>query len=786
MITRVIHNTWPVCFIGVIWFLFTMPFFVHGRVPFPSSYLVTFFPPWNAQYTMPVKNNAMPDVATQIFPWKHLTMEIWKNNSIPLWNPYSFAGTPHAGNFQSAVFSPFNLLFFLFPFVTSWSILILLQPLLAGVFMYMLLRSLERSIPGSLVGALAFMFSGFMVTWMAYGTLGYAVLWLPLILWGIVRIMNARDSKGLLATAGGTAISFLSGHFQISLYVIGAGVFFILYQSYIRKNWKLGLLPIACIIIGLLIALPQLALSFDAYMNSARSTSHLMQDLIPWQYIVTFIAPDFFGNPVTRNNWFGHYAEWMGYAGVVPLVMAGFTLLCKKNSTVWFFIILGISSLLLSYKNPLLDLLLKANIPVFSTSAASRIIVLVSVSIAILSAFGIDRLRDIWAKREIKGVMLMGLGILTCLIIAWVAVFLLPKELKSVSLRNMVLPSLLAVASCGLAAVGFSRFFKWKTLIFAILIGIAAFDGLRFAVKWMPFESPQYLYPKTETIQALERIVKSERLFGNLGGEVGVRFAHPLIEGYDAMYQKRYGEFIQASSDGIVAPTERSVVMFDKHGRYAKDVLEFLAVRYVLHRKSDGRNIWAFPVWQYPDMKLVWEDAYYQLYEHESAYPRAFVASSYKLADDDQEIIDNFFNPAFDRRNSVVVEKEPLFHPQEGSGEASIISDTPNEVRIKTNTSVPKLLVLTDAYNKNWQVEIDGTRTQLMRADYAFRAVAVEKGEHTVRFFFWPPYLTAVLVISVISIVTLVITAVRSGLTHSAHGGVSFPELKLSNSGNGA
>src|SRR5258706_10766472 len=165
-------------FIVLIWLIFSSPFFINNKTPFPSSYLVNFFSPWNDYpgFSSPVKNNAMPDVITQIYPWKNLTIDIFKNFQIPLWNPYSFSGSPHLANYQSAVLSPFNILFLLFKFVDAWSLLILLQPLLAGLFMYLCLSSLGITKKSSILGSISFMFCGFITTWMAYGTLAYSIL----------------------------------------------------------------------------------------------------------------------------------------------------------------------------------------------------------------------------------------------------------------------------------------------------------------------------------------------------------------------------------------------------------------------------------------------------------------------------------------------------------------------------------------------------------------------------------------------------------------------------------
>ena len=175
----------PFLFILLIWGIFSYPFLILGKVPFPSRYQVNFFAPWTGypELAGPVKNNAMPDIITQIYPWKKFSIEQLKSGNIPLWNPYSFAGTPHLANYQSSPFFPLNILYFLpFSFVVVWSFLVILQPLLAGIFTYLFLRSLKRSQIASLISSVSFMFCGFLTTWMAYGTLDYATLFLPLVI----------------------------------------------------------------------------------------------------------------------------------------------------------------------------------------------------------------------------------------------------------------------------------------------------------------------------------------------------------------------------------------------------------------------------------------------------------------------------------------------------------------------------------------------------------------------------------------------------------------------------
>lgn len=726
---------WPVCIIIALWVIFSVPYFFKGLVPFPSDYLVSFFPPWNASYAMPVKNNAMPDIITQIYPWKKLTIETWKQGIIPLWNPYAFSGTVHAGNYQTAAFSPVNALFFILPFIDAWSIAVLLQPLLAGLFTYLFMRQLNLSKPGSLIGAVGFMFCGFMTTWMAYGTLGYAIIPLPLVLFAVSRFMkNPRWWQPLLIS-GGIWFSMVSGHFQISVYCILFIVGFIAYVSITENIWRKGLVVFLYVFLGVALSAPQLVLTFDAFNASVRGIHTLAKEVIPWQYIITVLSPDFYGNPVTRNDWFGHYAEWSAYIGVIPFLLALFGIVFSKQKIRAFFIIAGVAALLLAYTSPLSYLLFFLKIPILSTSAASRIIVLVSFSLAILSGFGLDTLIIMWKKREWKKVVLF-IGIIGIIICGlWISLFVfrwLTDDRLLIAKRNLLLPTLFAIVCFGLMMAGFIKRQSVKAAVLVILITGVLFDAFRFSSKWMPYEERNYLYPETPMLSFLTKTISYDRAFGNVGGEVGNYFHIGLIDGYDAMYQGRYGEFINTFGRGIVSPPQRSVVTIDKYGQYTPLAFQLLDVRYIIHRISDGRNVWAFPFWQYPegDMKSIYKDGQYEIFEYTKTFPRAYLASSYVLKTDKEEIIDALFT--LDMRNTLVLETSPGITPQEGEGSVAITSYLPGTIILRAETSVPKLLFVSEAYDPGWEARIDGKKTEVYRADYDFLGVAVPEGSHEV------------------------------------------------------
>nr|MBI5455872.1 YfhO family protein [Candidatus Levybacteria bacterium] len=746
---RIIKRFWPVVLIFAVWFIFASPYFLKNKVPFSSTYLVNFFAPWSAYpgFSSPVKNNAMPDVISQIVPWKNFTIDSFKNFQIPLWNSYSFSGTPHLANYQSAVLSPFNLIFFILPFINAWSLLVLLQPLLAGLFMYLFLKSLKSSSEASVIGSLSFMFCGFIVTWMAYATLAFAILFLPLSLFAIEKYYQTQENKFLILFSFTFPLSFFSGHFQISLYFLLFVISYVVFKFFQTKNKLNTSYLILYTILGLLLSLPQLLPSIELYTQSLRSAIFQKTEVIPWSYLVTFIAPDFFGNPVTRNDWFGHYAEWNAYVGIISLMFSIYSFLGKRKKEIIFFGIMSLVTLCLSFQTPLLDLLIALKIPVLSTSAVGRIIVLFSFSASVLAALGFEKLIEDIKEKKNKYILSWLLGFFIIFLSLWLIVFLklfLSVDKILISKQNLILPSILFTVSALTILSGLLLRFKHSSyilnLISLILIIIVAFDLLRFAGKWMPFESKNLMYPNVLVTSQFSKIPKSDRVLGNLGGEATTYYGLSSLEGYDALYIKRYGEFIASLSNGKLQESARSVVSFPKNGLYTLKTINLLGVKYIIHKTADGRSSWTFPFWTYKDgiFPRIYNDGVYEVFENKNVFPRAFLVGKYIVQKNQQKILNTMFSKNFNLRKEIVLE-EDLNKKLDGvSGSAKIISYTANKIKIKTNSSRNSLLFLSDIYYSGWEALVDGKNAKIYRADYTFRAVYLPKGNHAVEFIYNP------------------------------------------------
>ena len=85
-----------------------------GKILFPSNFLAQFYSPWRTEkflgWEAGIPHKPIGDDQIRIFyPERTFTNDMLAKKTIPLWNPYNFAGTPFLANFQSSIFYPLNI-----------------------------------------------------------------------------------------------------------------------------------------------------------------------------------------------------------------------------------------------------------------------------------------------------------------------------------------------------------------------------------------------------------------------------------------------------------------------------------------------------------------------------------------------------------------------------------------------------------------------------------------------------------------------------------------------------
>ncbi|MGQ9489886.1 MAG: hypothetical protein ACUVS6_04050 [Anaerolineae bacterium] len=201
-----------------------------------------FWPVWS-----PVANLrqafAYGDFVEQYYPMRAFVAGEWRQFRLPLWDPYTYAGTPAAAASLFAAFYPFNLWLALFPHPFPFVALeleALLHLGLAGVFTLLLVRRWTGRTAAGLIAGATFSLGGFLTSYpvLQLGILETAI-WLPAGLWLLEGGLAEGDLRRIVLVGLTCACALLAGHPQTFLYIgyMTAAVFVFRVWRW-RKTWR--------------------------------------------------------------------------------------------------------------------------------------------------------------------------------------------------------------------------------------------------------------------------------------------------------------------------------------------------------------------------------------------------------------------------------------------------------------------------------------------------------------------------------------------------------------------
>ncbi len=157
------------------------------------------------------------DTLTYFYPYRAYAGEVIRGGQLPHWNPYLFYGVPFLANIQTAVFYPLNALFYVLAPTTALNWSVILHLFLASFFAYLWLRhSLAVVRPAALVGGALFGFGGFVGAQVGHLNQLNAAVWLPLALLTFHRAVSHGSGRWTVATGVILATQILAGHSQES------------------------------------------------------------------------------------------------------------------------------------------------------------------------------------------------------------------------------------------------------------------------------------------------------------------------------------------------------------------------------------------------------------------------------------------------------------------------------------------------------------------------------------------------------------------------------------------
>ena len=777
---------WPVFLIALLVCIFFYPVF-RGLIPLPADFVVgVYFPwldyKWGYSVGVPVKNPITTDVVSFIYPMQMLAIDIMKNGQWPLWNPYILAGTPLLANFQSAPFSPTNIVYWLTDRLTAWSIQIMLQHFLAALFTYLLLRWWKLNKLPSVVGGLVYAFSGFSLIWSQWNGHTLTAAFLPLLLLLADMWFENKKWAGPLFSV---AITFqiFSGYPQAVFYTaIALGLLWVCKfewtQKFLIKTLILGVFGL----LGVGLSAPQTLPGAELLSLSQREVEHHPFEwaFLPFSKVITFFAADFYGNHANQNYWGPQdYTSNTGFVGVASFILASIGLICVRNKKLIFPAILGAVALILAFPTPVSIFFWRAGWFGLQAASAHRSLILWTLAVSIFSGFGADYLLNGKKIPTLKSIVLPLLIVGGFATWAGILYFLsrdnpenfnavvrgIPKYI--VALRNSFFPIVFLIISSALLILGNTILRKKRNLVLWPLLVVIALELFRFGWRFTPFSPKHIVFPNTLVLDYLQNQEKPFRTTGSRVIPINMRMPYKIetLEGYDAVYPLHVSQFIAAITSGKSGTDP--VGRYGTIGDETTKALDLVNVKYNIAVKRDVKNQ-PNPEGQVPEeykvdkFKEVFSDKSVVVLENTKVLPRAFIVY-------DEEVVpgtaalDRILSPDFPLDKKIVLGADNVLLNTDGTGQAKYIEYFENRSTILTNSSIDGSLFISDTYYPGWHAFVDGTRTEIKKANFAFRAIKIPAGEHKVEFIYKPDSFFSGLKIALTSFIVLIIFSILVG-----------------------
>lgn len=296
----------------------------------------------------------------------------------------------------------------------------------------------------------------------------------------------------------------------------------------------------------------------------------------------------------------------------------------------------------------------------------------------------------------------------------------------------------------------------------AALVALVAVDLLSFAATFNPTISPASFERVPESVAFLRRdpdlfrtasFITNDRLPPAIAQEqLAISWALPYgiedINGFNSLQPRRYtdvlfGPEIEDVSYGFLRDTR--LLQPDNH------LLSMLNVKYVLVPKPSELVLQPL----HTDLiasgeappetgwRSVFQDQHVSILQNPAPLDRAYFVSTVRSIPNAPTILAVIKQPGFDPDLLALVEgdlteQEAQRLSTNAPAQVQVERVSPNELRLHTQATADRFLVLSEMWFPGWHAEIDGQPLPIYRTNYLLRGLVVPAGSHTIRMYYRP------------------------------------------------
>jgi hypothetical protein len=766
--------------IGLLVILFFLPVFTSQKTFSTVHELQQRAYPWyDPQH--PTKNPyyVQTDQAAVYYPWEVLTRNsLREHGDLPLWDPQSFAGHPLYANSQTGLAYPPRLI--LAELVSpSWvhDLYLMFHIWLGGLAMFALLKEFGARFAGALLSGVAWSFSSFTAFWIQLENYAVVLALLPFVVLCIHR-WHARRSWRALAVGGLLlGVIFVGGSPEIALPCFVLAFVYAASFSLTRlvSGWRqlatrqrlvIAAAPVGLGVVAVAVAAVALLPFLALQSRYAREPFTLSENLklgkvVPGDLLHTFVPADL---PLTSTN----TAVFVGsIAGLVAVI--GFFRRRPGAGLARGTAIL----LLLFFSVPPFQWLVYNAIPKLNfVGGLGRLLFVWVFAVAILAGLGLDAVVTIVRRRSER----------------WVATpdapgapdapdprrdDRLPWERWSSRSWRRLAPAARRAA---------------PALVGVVCVGLTAaqlFVYMRDANPPFQARSASQLFPDTPAITAVRQAIGPapgrDRFLPLTGPTGGPPASVPLVwatslaldlpsaGGYESALPTDTADLWRFVAGESLDTIRRNQIRFAFGPYFAQgtrmELLGRLGIAAVLTEPNVSFSPEQLEAWHLRETYRGRDGVVFEVLDRPR---RAFLADRAVRVDDADQALERLVGPDFDPRREVILDDaksardNPATTPAEGNagGRVRWLEDSADELRLEVRSEKPSWLVVLDSWDPGWSASIDGHPTDMVRADYNFRAVHVPAGTSTIRMSYEPPGLVLGAVISGVTVTLIVVALV--------------------------
>ena len=702
------------------------------------------------------------DMVSEFVSSRAYLAESMRHGHLPLWNPFTYAGQPFLGGFESAVLYPPNLLFLCLPLARALNFLLLVHLVILGWGMerWISRRGLNPWAAG-LAGFFVMPLSGAVFPHIYAGHLPAlcTMAWAPWIFLGLETWIWQGNRRGLFLASAAICLQILAGHVQYLFYTAVAAGIQSLVVSVAEPAARRRAIPavVGCYLAGIALGAAQLlaGLATEGIRQQKLDYNFAAMFGFPPENFLTIIAPGFFGNLGTPVYWGRCYLWEMSlFIGAIgPLLIAiAFCDNGRKRRGIILDLVIGglLLVLALGIHTPVFDLLYRFAPGFAHFRGWSKFTFPATIFLVLVMAAGADFLlrekipRGIAWAGLLAGLITSGASFVLLLNPNGITEFL---HVISMSSESYLPPATFIQAdlihkagvhaglSLGLAGLilitaGVILLFLGKhPLLRWALPGLLMLEMIGFVAEQVTVSHVSDAMPDTLT-QFVEAHPGDYRVLDFAHPNNGFLLGKGDLGGNNPSPLRRYAEFINFTQGGDPDRVTQYLPFKSIVRLYA-----MLRLRYVFALTSEGIRVVESPI---PPL------------------PRLLLVSDGKVLAGRNALFSAMRDPSFNPSKTVLLESEPEPHPESGAtGAAKLISDLPGQLIIEADTNRPTLLLITDLYDHNWHIEALPDSSQqsyhLMPADYILRAVPLRAGHHHLQIVYAPTAFSVGIGISVVA-----------------------------------